>query len=257
MEQLGAERTPAKRAICVAAGGDSQSGHSAVLTADGSVYTLGCDRWQQLGLGSSSGGTAGYTWLDGKIWQREPHRVTALDTILEGRPCRVVDIAAGSEHTACLCSTGEVVTFGRGHKGQLGLATASKQRGGRETGPWLSCPAVSPVLSSSSSPSSDGGSTNRNSNGRTTIRIGAQEDCTCTFRATRIRPTSMKSGEGSGTATGSGPGSSQQTTAVDPPSSEWVVDPTPVSCSGRCDKAGLMERMLERLQTRGGCAGRA
>jgi alpha-tubulin suppressor-like RCC1 family protein len=45
------------------AGGLSESGHSAILdTTRTRLYIAGCDRWQQLGMGSSSGGASGYTW---------------------------------------------------------------------------------------------------------------------------------------------------------------------------------------------------
>jgi hypothetical protein len=181
-------------AIRVAAGGDNQSGHSAVLTATGAVFTFGCDRWQQLGLGSSSGGTAGYTWLDGKIWQREAKPVIALSSI------KVVDIACGFEHTACLCESGEVVTFGRGNRGQLGLTTGSDQRSAKN-GPWLSCPTVSPHLSVAK--------------GGQGYRIGAEENCTCTFKV--------------GT------------------DGDYSV----ANCSGKCDKVGLLERMVQRIRDRG------
>jgi alpha-tubulin suppressor-like RCC1 family protein len=190
--------------VRVAAGGDNQSGHSAALTSSGRVYTFGCDRWQQLGLGSSSGGTAGYTWLDGKIWQRTPKRVVAMDSILQGNRGHVVDIACGFEHTACLCDNGDVVVFGRANKGQLGLGSGSGQRG-NETGPWLSCPTVSTVLSDRqfSEAAQEGA-----------LRIGAEGNCTCTF-------------------------------SIGSDGSHEVVN-----CSGKCDKAGLMERMIQRIRSR-------
>ena len=106
-------------ASCVAAGGDKSSGHSAVGTTTGDLLTFGCDRWLQLGLGASSGGASGYTWSDGKLWQRDPQLVSALHSILPGKSkCNVVDVSCGSEHTAALCISGHVITWGRGNKGK-------------------------------------------------------------------------------------------------------------------------------------------
>jgi len=42
--------------IAVAAGGAKDAGHSAAVDINGGVWTWGCDRWQQLGLGSSDTG---------------------------------------------------------------------------------------------------------------------------------------------------------------------------------------------------------
>ena len=53
------------------AGGEKDSGHSAAIDATGRLWTWGCDRWQQLGLGGGSG-AVGYTWENGKIWRNTP-----------------------------------------------------------------------------------------------------------------------------------------------------------------------------------------
>lgn len=42
-------------------GGTKDSGHTALVDEDGGLWMAGCDRWQQLGLGSSFTGAAGYT----------------------------------------------------------------------------------------------------------------------------------------------------------------------------------------------------
>ena len=47
------------RVVAAAAGGGGDGGHSALVLEDGSVLTCGCDRWQQLGLGSSLAGRLG------------------------------------------------------------------------------------------------------------------------------------------------------------------------------------------------------
>ena len=52
----------------VSHGSTSDSGHSALLDTHGNLWMTGCDRWQQLGLGSSKAGSSGYTWKDGKLW---------------------------------------------------------------------------------------------------------------------------------------------------------------------------------------------
>ena len=50
-------------------GGFESSGYSALLDKNGYLWLSGCDRWQQLGLGSSNSGSSGYTWKAGKLWQ--------------------------------------------------------------------------------------------------------------------------------------------------------------------------------------------
>ena len=46
---------------------DADSGHSAILDSNNQLWVTGCDRWQQLGLGSSKGGSTGYAWKE--LWQ--------------------------------------------------------------------------------------------------------------------------------------------------------------------------------------------
>ncbi|OQS05619.1 E3 ubiquitin-protein ligase HERC2 [Thraustotheca clavata] len=75
--------------------------HSAALTASGEVYTWGNGRDGQLGLGTSD---------DRNI----PRKVTELDGI------RIVHIACGGGHTACVAEDGSLWVFGRGRSGQLG-----------------------------------------------------------------------------------------------------------------------------------------
>ena len=98
--------------VAVAAGGGKDAGHSVAATADGAVYAWGCDRWQQLGLGSAEAGAVGYTWEGGRLWRTSPQRVGALGD--------VVDVAAGADHSVALSRDGRVFAWGRGNDGQLG-----------------------------------------------------------------------------------------------------------------------------------------
>ena len=158
------------------AGGFADSGHSAILDSSGHLWLCGCDRWQQLGLGSSRAGSSGYTWKGGKLWQdrfrRDVHVVELLrrlDSTLAmdggrrgddgagcggrssssssssteegGDPSRrwIRDVALGGDHTVVLSSNmRDVVAFGKGSEGQLGLSSK----------PFVSSPAKSKILSS-------------------------------------------------------------------------------------------------------------
>ena len=98
--------------VAAAAGGSKDSGHTLVVTREGSVYACGCDRWQQLGLGSTAAGAAGYTWEGGKLWRKELILLKGLRNVTK--------VAAGDDHSVALLNNGEVWTFGRGEHGQLG-----------------------------------------------------------------------------------------------------------------------------------------
>jgi alpha-tubulin suppressor-like RCC1 family protein len=146
--------------VFASVGSASDSGHSAIIDQDGKLWMTGCDRWQQLGLGSSSGGSTGYTWRHGKIWHERftPSRyVTDLIEQTEnlknndgssrrgdgGRQTplpsgTIRDVALGGDHTLVLSSNGNTYAFGKGGDGQLGL-TAGK--------PFVSAPIKSPTLS--------------------------------------------------------------------------------------------------------------
>ncbi len=128
-------------------GGTRESGHSAILDTNGYLWLTGCDRWQQLGLGSSNSGAAGYTWKEGRIWQEQFQRNGYLDTIIRDRlsvtekkdgssPIR--DVALGADHTVVLLSNQrDVYAFGKGGEGQLGLHGK----------PFVSTPVRSTILS--------------------------------------------------------------------------------------------------------------
>jgi alpha-tubulin suppressor-like RCC1 family protein len=157
----GAATAVAASAAHAYAGGFADSGHSAILDSSGHLWLCGCDRWQQLGLGSSRAGSSGYTWKGGKLWQdrfrRDVHVVELLrrldptlaamddgrssSTTEGGTPSRrwIRDVALGGDHTVVLSSNmRDVVAFGKGSEGQLGLSSK----------PFVSSPAKSKILSS-------------------------------------------------------------------------------------------------------------
>jgi alpha-tubulin suppressor-like RCC1 family protein len=127
----------------VFAGGASDSGHSAVLDRSGQLWLTGCDRWQQLGLGSPSGGAGGYTWVGGKIHQTVFQRNNFIVKLVKehaDEEASIRDVALGGDHTIVLSSNQkDVFTFGKGAEGQLGL---NEKR-------FLSAATKSPTLSSS------------------------------------------------------------------------------------------------------------
>mmetsp|Transcript_30680 Transcript_30680/g.80173 ORF Transcript_30680/g.80173 Transcript_30680/m.80173 type:complete len:731 (-) Transcript_30680:486-2678(-) len=84
--------------------------HSAILTADGDVYTFGRGNFGQLGHGIQTSGS-----------QQTP-------TLVEGLPSKaVVQIACGWHHMAALTKTQEVWTWGSGEYGRLGHGDESRQ----------------------------------------------------------------------------------------------------------------------------------
>lgn len=126
--------------VAAFAGGYKDSGHAALVDATGALWMCGCDRWQQLGLGSSGAGAAGYTWKDGRIWQDTFQRCRALDGLLAGSTTSIRDVALGGDHTLVLAANRkDVFAFGRGQQGQLGLGAGA---------PFVSPPTRSAGLSS-------------------------------------------------------------------------------------------------------------
>lgn len=121
----GGNRVMIKRAF---AGGNSEAGHSALLDQNGNLYVCGSDRWQQLGLGSSNCGSSGYTWTS--LWQSKflkneyvGELLTRLDPSLT-KTSSIRDVALGGDHTVVLSmNKRDVVTFGKGAEGQLGLTS--------------------------------------------------------------------------------------------------------------------------------------
>jgi hypothetical protein len=138
----GSSSTNAK-AVKAYVGGSVDSGHTAILDENGTLWMAGCDRWQQLGLGSSKGGSSGYTWQDGKLWQEQFLATTHLTEFLNenGTTTSIRDVALGGDHTLVLSSNQrDVYAFGKGGDGQLGLVGKS----------FVSAFVRSTVLSSSS-----------------------------------------------------------------------------------------------------------
>jgi alpha-tubulin suppressor-like RCC1 family protein len=130
----------ARRAY-VSQGSCSHSGHSAILDDSGMLWMTGCDRWQQLGLGSSKGGSTGYTWQGGKLWQeRCVPSFHVLDLMTENtKESGIRDVALGGDHTLVLADDRRsVYGFGKGGDGQLGLVGK----------PFVSAPVKSRTLSS-------------------------------------------------------------------------------------------------------------
>ena len=126
----------------VSQGSDVDSGHSAILDESGTrLYMAGCDRWQQLGLGSSNGGSSGYTWKDGKLWQTEFVPSDFVISLLqeEDPTASIRDVALGGDHTMVLSSDQKsVFVFGKGGDGQLGVGKYK---------PYVSAPVKSALLS--------------------------------------------------------------------------------------------------------------
>lgn len=111
-------------------GGFKDAGHSAILDTDGYLWFSGCDRWQQLGLGSSTAGATGYTWKNGALWQETFQRNDHLRDLMirHGRKTgddttvKIRDVAIGGDHTLVLSENRkDVFAFGKGREGQLGL----------------------------------------------------------------------------------------------------------------------------------------
>jgi alpha-tubulin suppressor-like RCC1 family protein len=128
------------KAIRGFAGGINESGHSAVLDSSGHLWVAGCDRWQQLGLGSAEGGASGYTWENGRIWRDFFTRNDFVTNLMKKRNGSIRDVALGGDHTIVLSSNKmDVYAFGKGGEGQLGLVGK----------PFVSASVRSTVLSSS------------------------------------------------------------------------------------------------------------
>ena len=131
--------TKISRAFC-SQGCSTGSGHSALLDVEGRLWMAGCDRWQQLGLGSVHGGSAGYTWIDGKLWQDRFVPSESVLALIQAKSMSIRDVALGGDHTMILaCNQKDVYCFGKGGDGQLGLVGK----------PFVSAPIKSKMLSES------------------------------------------------------------------------------------------------------------
>ena len=179
------------------------SGHSAIIDKNGRLWMSGCDRWQQLGLGSANGGSGGYTWKGGKLWQdkfilsesvaieisknqkmssnsnnidnsnSDQDNLLHVTTTAKGPNIR--DVSLGGDHTLVLSSNKqEVFAFGKCGDGQCGFVGK----------PFVSAPKRSKLLSNISSDNSSVNSDNDNDNGSSRNYIAAVcaiESCSITI----------------------------------------------------------------------------
>ena len=76
--------------------------HTVVLTTEGRMYTFGDNESGQTGHGTTEG------------HQSKPKMVEALSSK------KIILVAAGYNHTACICENGEPYTWGEGQDGRLG-----------------------------------------------------------------------------------------------------------------------------------------
>jgi alpha-tubulin suppressor-like RCC1 family protein len=119
---------------------DADSGHSALVDSKGRLWMAGCDRWQQLGLGSSQAGSTGYAWKGGKLWQERFVLSPFVTSLMreDNRDTTIRDVSLGADHTLILSSNcRDVYAFGKGIDGQLGFVGK----------PFLSAPRKSCLLS--------------------------------------------------------------------------------------------------------------
>jgi alpha-tubulin suppressor-like RCC1 family protein len=127
-----------QRVKAVAAGGGKIAGHTALVGEDGSLFTCGCDRWQQLGLNldvnNLAGNPRGYTWNEGKLWQDSPQQVVALKGV------KISKVALGTDHSIALDDNGrDVYAWGKSSENQLGTEGKAFLRAPTRSAS-LSCP---------------------------------------------------------------------------------------------------------------------
>jgi alpha-tubulin suppressor-like RCC1 family protein len=82
------------------------AGLTAALTLDGRVFCFGLNRWGQCGTGGSGGKQ-----------QQQQHVYKPREVVL---PHRATMVDAGLQHCVAALSTGQVATWGKGTRGQLG-----------------------------------------------------------------------------------------------------------------------------------------
>jgi alpha-tubulin suppressor-like RCC1 family protein len=190
--------------VFVSNSSQKDSGHSAIIDKNGRLWMSGCDRWQQLGLGSANGGSGGYTWKGGKLWQdkfilsesvaievsknqktssnsdsidnsnSDQDNLLHVTTTAKGPNIR--DVSLGGDHTLVLSSNKqEVFAFGKCGDGQCGFIGK----------PYVSAPKLSKLLSSNSSGNSRVSSSDNdddNSSSRNYIAaVCAIESCSITI----------------------------------------------------------------------------
>ncbi|GMI11472.1 hypothetical protein TrLO_g5187 [Triparma laevis f. longispina] len=82
--------------------------HAIALTGDGNLYSWGSSKWGQVGLGASP---------------QNPLKPTLIKAGLSNKTIK--SITCGSSHSACLTTSGDVYTWGRGFEGQTGHASSA------------------------------------------------------------------------------------------------------------------------------------
>lgn len=82
--------------------------HAIALTGDGNLYSWGSSKWGQVGLGASP---------------QNPLKPTLIKAGLSSKT--ITSITCGSSHSACLTTSGDVYTWGRGFEGQTGHASSA------------------------------------------------------------------------------------------------------------------------------------
>jgi alpha-tubulin suppressor-like RCC1 family protein len=98
----------------------ASAGLTAYLTEDGIVYCFGLNRWQQCGITSKtvSGGSAK------KIDSSEMHVYQPV-RVRDVPPCKKID--TGLQHCLALSTNGDVFSWGKGSKGQLGHISSTTE----------------------------------------------------------------------------------------------------------------------------------
>jgi alpha-tubulin suppressor-like RCC1 family protein len=105
------------------------SEHTLALTSTGQLYAFGSNFYGQLGISTNSGsGTANPT----------PTLVS-----LPGATGPVTQVAAGSEHSLAVTSTGQLYAFGENEQGQLGSATNNNTHDANPTPTLITLPGAS------------------------------------------------------------------------------------------------------------------
>ena len=116
----------------------------------GSVLSAGLNNYAQLGLGVGSASSSSSDKQGDTESRSHMTRIQALEGL------GVVSVKGGVHHSVVLTSKGEILAFGRGDSGQLGVPMKEGE-GGLDKAGGFSASLVSPVLQPSA------GSTNTNS----------------------------------------------------------------------------------------------
>jgi alpha-tubulin suppressor-like RCC1 family protein len=111
-------------------------GASLAVTAGGSLYSFGENRWGELGRAPGSGSEAA---------DPTPARVSLGAATRNAE--RVVEAAAGGAHSLALTSTGRLYAFGQNFYGQLGSSTSNGEETANPTPAAVALPGASGAVS--------------------------------------------------------------------------------------------------------------